>query len=602
MTFIPALLAIALVAAPADGGDRASVAQGQDRFDRLESLEELRALEAEVERVVRDVRPAVVLLRTQGGGEGPSSGTGVVISADGLVATCGHVAGRAGRRVEAVLADGTVLRGRALGQANDGALDCGLLQLDTQGRMLDAAPLGTSSGLLAGDWLVALGYTQGPPDEQRPALVRVGRVLHSSPREVLFDAPIDAGDSGGPSFNLRGEVVALNARCGHQPWENAATPIDRLRERVWEFREGHDEASMVLPFTTSDEPVRTRFMAGTSPDGRLAVQRSTPLRPVADAAMQAMYRVMRDGAAVAVATRIDGAGHAVAKASLLADRAPGATVALQDAAGAQATARVVATDPRLDLALLAVEGDPAPGVDLTWDGAVTPGEVLLSPRFGPNGPGLGFAAIEDRESDRDPWGGPYLGVRSEPLDAAAARELGLKVGLRVDEVVAGSAAAQAGVRVGDIIATIDGRPLGGRTALRRAILEREVGDRVELGVLRDGERMQVEATLARRDDGPRGRPARRGNTTTPISEVSTGFGRVLAHDANVWPEQVGGPVLDLDGHVVGINIARFDRTATHALPAATVRDAVRRMLQRRELTPSAAVPAAKGSLPNAEAP
>jgi S1-C subfamily serine protease len=602
MPFIPALLAIALVAAPTDGGDRASVARGQDRFDRVESVEELRTLEAEVERVVREVRPAVVLLRTQGGGEGPSSGTGVVISADGLVATCGHVGGRSGRRVEAVLPDGTVLRGRALGQANDGPLDCGLLQLDTQGRMLDAVPLGTSSGLAQGDWLVALGYTQGPPDEQRPALVRVGRVLHASPREVLFDAPIDAGDSGGPSFNLRGEVVALNARCGHQPWENAATPVDRLRERIWEFRDGHDETAMVLPFTRSDEPVRTRFVSGTSPDGRLAVQRSAPLRPVADAALRSMFRVMRNGGAVAVATRIDDAGHAVAKASLLPDRSVGAAVALQDAAGVDATAYVVGIDPRLDLAVLAIDGGPATGVELAWNGAVEPGAVLLSPRFGPNGPALGFAAIEERESDREPWGGPYLGVRSEPLEPADARELGLKVGLRVDEVVPGSAAAEAGVRVGDVIASIDGRPLGGRTALRRAILQREIGDRVELGIIREGERLQVAATLARREDAPGARPARRGNTTTPISEVSTGFGRVLAHDANVWPEQVGGPVLDLDGHVVGINIARFDRTATHALPAATVRDAVRRLLQRRELTPPAGVPAAKGSLPNAEAP
>ena len=602
MPFIPALLAIALVAAPADGGDRASVARGQDRFDRVDSVEELRTLEAEVERVVREVRPAVVLLRTQGGGEGPSSGTGVVISADGLVATCGHVGGRSGRRVEAVLPDGTVLRGRALGQANDGPLDCGLLQLDTQGRMLDAVPLGTSSGLAQGDWLVALGYTQGPPDEQRPALVRVGRVLHASPREVLFDAPIDAGDSGGPSFNLRGEVVALNARCGHQPWENAATPVDRLRERIWEFRDGHDETAMVLPFTRSDEPVRTRFVSGTSPDGRLAVQRSAPLRPVADAALRSMFRVMRNGGAVAVATRIDDAGHAVAKASLLPDRSVGAAVALQDAAGVDATAYVVGIDPRLDLAVLAIDGGPATGVELAWNGAVEPGAVLLSPRFGPNGPALGFAAIEERESDREPWGGPYLGVRSEPLEPADARELGLKVGLRVDEVVPGSAAAEAGVRVGDVIASIDGRPLGGRTALRRAILQREIGDRVELGIIREGERLQVAATLARREDAPGARPARRGNTTTPISEVSTGFGRVLAHDANVWPEQVGGPVLDLDGHVVGINIARFDRTATHALPAATVRDAVRRLLQRREFTPPAGVPAAKGSLPNAEAP
>ncbi len=602
MPLIPALLAIALVAAPADGGDRASMVRGQDRFDRVESVEELRALEAEVERVVREVRPSVVLLRTQGGGDGPSSGTGVVISADGLVATCGHVGGRSGRRVEAVLSDGTVLRGRALGQANDGPLDCGLLQLDTQGRMLDAVPLGTSGGLAQGDWLVALGYTQGPPEEQRPALVRVGRVLHASPSEVLFDAPIDAGDSGGPSFNLRGEVVALNARCGHQPWENAATPVDRLRERIWEFRAGHDETAMVLPFTSSDEPVRTRFVTGTSPDGRLAVQRSTPLRPVADAALRSMYRVMRGGGAVAVATRIDDAGHAVAKASLLADRAVGAAVALQDAAGADVAARVLGVDPRLDLALLAVEGDPVPGIDLGWNGAVEPGAVLLSPRFGPNGPALGFAAIEERESDREPWGGPYLGVRSEPLEPAEARELDLKVGLRVDEVVPGSAASEAGVRVGDVIASIDGRPLGGRTALRRAILQREVGDRVELGVVRGGERLQVVATLARREDMPGARPMRRGNTTTPISGVSTGFGRVLAHDANVWPEQVGGPLLDLDGHVLGINIARFDRTATHALPSATVRDAVHRLLQRRELTTPAGVPAGTRSPPNAEAP
>jgi S1-C subfamily serine protease len=371
---------------------------------------------------------------------------------------------------------------------------------------------------------------------------------------------------------------------------------------VWEFRDGHDEEAMVLPFTRSDEPVRTRFVAGTSSDGRLAVQRSTPLRSVADAAMPSMYRVMRNGSAVAVATRVDGAGHAVAKASLLPDRTVGAAVELQGADGASLGARVVAVDPRLDLAVLAVDGDPAGGVDLGWSGAVEPGEVLLSPRFGPNGPALGFAAIEERESDRDPRGGPYLGVRSEPLEPAAAKELGLKVGLRVDEVVPGSAAAEAGVRVGDVIATIDGRSLGGRTALRRAILEREVGDHVQLGIVRDGERLQVDATLARRDDGRGGRPTRRGNTTTPISEVSTGFGRVIAHDANVWPEQMGGPVLDLDGHVVGINIARFDRTATHALPASVVREALRRMLQRRELTPAAGVPAAKRSLPNAEAP
>jgi serine protease Do len=68
---------------------------------------------------------------------------------------------------------------------------------------------------------------------------------------------------------------------------------------------------------------------------------------------------------------------------------------------------------------------------------------------------------------------------------------------------------------------------------------------------------------------------------TPISEVSTGFGDVLAHDAIVWPEQCGGPVVDLDGHVVGLNIARFDRTATHALEAKAVAKAAEAIIAGR---------------------
>jgi serine protease Do len=70
--------------------------------------------------------------------------------------------------------------------------------------------------------------------------------------------------------------------------------------------------------------------------------------------------------------------------------------------------------------------------------------------------------------------------------------------------------------------------------------------------------------------------------------VSSGFGPVLAHDAIVWPDQCGGPVVDLDGDAVGLNIARYDRTATHALDPKTVMKAVDRITRESARTREAA--------------
>ncbi|MFM8873253.1 MAG: trypsin-like peptidase domain-containing protein, partial [Phycisphaerales bacterium] len=124
---------------------------GHDPFDSVESLVAIRDVEREVTGLVDRVRPSVVMLRLSGQ-EGSATGSGVVISPDGLVATCGHVGDRAGRRVTATTADGRVFRGRTLGQANMGALDCGLIKLDTDGESLASAPLGTSRDLAPGDW------------------------------------------------------------------------------------------------------------------------------------------------------------------------------------------------------------------------------------------------------------------------------------------------------------------------------------------------------------------------------------------------------------------------------------------------------------------
>lgn len=563
--------ALAVGAGGADGG-------GHDAFDDLETVDDLRRLEAALVETAARVAPTVVNLRSLGS-RGGSTGSGVVITPDGLVATCGHFGRAAGRRVMATLADGTEIRGTTLGQANVGKLDCGLVRLEVGDRRLACASLGRSATLEPGDWVVTVGYTQGPPESgSRPGLVRAGRVVLNAPDEVLLDAPIDAGDSGGPAFDLRGDVVAINTRCGRQPWQNAATPVDALRDRMTEFCAGLNERDMRPDGADDgDEDVGADFGRIRRSDGRMAVQRGLPLEEVAASAQASMVDVLDSGRHAAYGTVIDDRGHVVTKRSELPDAAPGAEVLLRLPGSRTAMAEVVGSDPALDLAVLHADDLGAPGLAWRRTRPLAPGQAVLVPRFDESGPALGFVSIDRRESERDWQSVPYLGVQTEFVGLGVSAPPDLDGGAKVVEVMPGTAAAAAGLRDGDVVASVDGALIDGARSLRTLLAKRNVGDRVVLRVLRGGEDLSLPARLGQRPARDGGEPGR-GNTVTPISRVSTGFGSVFAHDAVVQPNQCGGPVVDLDGNAIGLNIARYDRTATHALDPKTVMKAVDRII------------------------
>ena len=240
----------------------------------------------------------------------------------------------------------------------------------------------------------------------------------------------------------------------------------------------------------------------------------------------------------------------------------------------------MATDPALDLAFLQIDHCTLPPIQWRTNQRLVPGQAVLTPRLGKGTPALGFAAIESRQSERDSLSMPYLGVRTEPATKEECEAAHCGSAVRVVEVVPDSGASDAGVALSDLILSIDGKELDGRTALRRVIMDHAPGDVVRLTIIRGQERLELDATLRLRADSDGRREPRRGNTTTPISAVSSGFGEVLAHDAIIWPEQCGGPVLDLDGHAVGLNIARFDRTSTHALGAKRVMKSAEKCLSK----------------------
>jgi S1-C subfamily serine protease len=81
-----------------------------------------------------------------------------------------------------------------------------------------------------------------------------------------------------------------------------------------------------------------------------------------------------------------------------------------------------------------------------------------------------------------------------------------------------------------------------------------------------------------------------------ISARSTGFGDVIEHDSVLVPEHCGGPIIDVQGNVVGLNIARAGRVSCYALRAKTVSKAIEEMLQTASEIQDATVVSEKGAI------
>jgi S1-C subfamily serine protease len=206
-------------------------------------LADVQVLQTRVQQVVERARPAVVCLRM-----GRSSGSGTFISADGWIATAGHVSGvQVGATCRVILHGGEVLEGRVYGWHEQ--MDYGLVKADTQGREVPYVELGNSGELVPGQWLIAMGHPLGN-EPGRDAVVRVGRCLtpENARSMVVMDAPVISGDSGGPVFDLSGKLVAINQSIQtNNVHINNVAPVDLFKELLPRFKEGEGIGNATQP-------------------------------------------------------------------------------------------------------------------------------------------------------------------------------------------------------------------------------------------------------------------------------------------------------------------------------------------------------------------
>ncbi len=174
-----------------------------------------------------------------------SQGSGFIISEDGYVVTNHHVI-KGGTEIKVTLSGGEQLDARLIG--SDARTDLALLKIKDK-RKFPAVPMAKEKARV-GDWVLAVGNPFGLGGTVTAGIVSAhGRPVGQSPYDYLqIDAAVNRGNSGGPAFNLKGEVVGVNTAIYSPSGGNVgiafAIPANVVQKIAKDLRKG---GSVVRP-------------------------------------------------------------------------------------------------------------------------------------------------------------------------------------------------------------------------------------------------------------------------------------------------------------------------------------------------------------------
>lgn len=331
-------------------------------------------------------------------------GSGFVLTSDGLVVTNHHVVNGT-ERLEVKLHDGRMYKGKVLG--SDPYTDIALVQLEGASG-LKTATLGNSTALAVGDWVMAIGSPMGLEQTATAGIVSakgrgsLGLYANSYIDFLQTDASIAPGSSGGPLFNMAGEVVGINTAVGGVGRGlGFAVPIDQAKTVIPQLKASGKVVRGWLGISGREiEPA-----VGRTPEAGAVVGAVQSGTPAAAAGLRAGDRV----------TAINGRE----------------VLNFSDLRG-----RVADTKPGSQVVLSVDRGGKKVDLKATIGKLPSEEELQRSARRMNGEPGKLF-----------PDGQPRLGAQVEAKDGS----------LTVRSVMPGSLADELGLREGDVLQTINGQ-------------------------------------------------------------------------------------------------------------------------------------------------
>ena len=139
------------------------------------------------------------------------------------------------------------------------------------------------------------------------------------------------------------------------------------------------------------------------------------------------------------------------------------------------------------------------------------------------------------------------------------------------DVLYSPAGAAAGLKKGDVLTSVEGRKVTSRETVIELVGANDPGEVVAIQVKRGERSLSFRVTLGHRSVTFE-MFNRNLQMSGPVSKRKDNFPMIIQHDLPLPPEAMGGPVLDINGKAVGLNMARVDRVTTYALTAKIVQD------------------------------
>jgi serine protease Do len=292
----------------------------------------------------------------------------------------------------------------------------------------------------------------------------------------------------------------------------------------------------------------------------------TAFTPVSDATRNSIVKLNVNGATVALATVVDTNGLALTKASELKKGKLTGWLATEK----EVDAELIGTDEEEDLALVRVHASGLKPIRwATSDVAI--GQWAITPGIAATPQAVGIiSALPHRV--RPPR--TLIGVQFDYLGSKP----------RIQKILPGLGAEKAGLKSGDVIVAVNTVNVTNREEVVDALREFREGQNVKLRVQRLETQFTVEIRMmtprAGQSEGDPYVERRFGRLGGEISQRSEGFEQAIEHDTVLQPWLCGGPLVDLDGKAIGINIARASRVSTYALPSRLVKQALDNLMAK----------------------
>ena len=352
-----------------------------------------------------------------------AQGSGFFISEDGYVVTNNHVV-EEGTAFTVVTDDGKELDAKLIGA--DPRTDLAVLKVDGNGQKFTYVDFADDSKIRVGDWVVAVGNPFGLGGTVTAGIVSArGRDIGAGPYDdfIQIDAAVNRGNSGGPAFNLSGQVVGINTA-------------------IFSPSGGNVGIAFAIPASTAKQVVQDLMKDGTVERGWLGVE----IQPVTDDIAESLGLSSSKGALVSSAQDDSPAKKAGIVAGDVITQVDG-----KDVASTKELARLI--------------GGYAPGksVDVTvWRNGKS--ETIKVD--------LGTLPKSDKQASADDQD------NSAPAKPDTLADLGLTVtksddgkGLVVTDVDPDSDAADRGIQAGDVITAVNSQEVAGVDDIAKAMAD-----------------------------------------------------------------------------------------------------------------------------------